>query len=411
MKIVYCIPFVSSSGGVERVTSIKANWLVEHGHEVHVICKEKWSSSFFPYDSRVVFHSIGSPSLHQSPSFIRICERTRFLNPIVALRRRCIWARDRKAYLDIFERIKPDIILAQSGDIILTGVMLKYRDAYGKNKVRLVLESHAYRYAQEIIDGNTSSSYSSRVVPISFWDSMRRRFGAKIIEQTEEDQINSVDVFVTLTHEDAQNYDGINVRVIPNPITIDPILSDSDVELIRFRSREKRLIAVGRCDRQKNLEALVRVWRILSPKYPDWSLSIFGSQVSELLSSEIKGLERVFLNPPTREIRDEMLRSSIYVMTSRYEGLPLVLIESQALGLPIVSFSCPCGPKDVVSDGIDGFLAEPNDEQVLISKLEILMSDDNLRNWMSCNALESSKRYDVDTVMGQWINLFDMIRQ
>ena len=94
-------------------------------------------------------------------------------------------------------------------------------------------------------------------------------------------------------------------------------------------------------------------------------------------------------------------------MTSRYEGLPMVLLEAQQMGLPIVSFACPCGPRDVITDGRDGFLIALGDEERFVAGLSRLMSDEELRPRMGAEARQASRRYTVDQVMAQWIELFE----
>lgn len=105
----------------------------------------------------------------------------------------------------------------------------------------------------------------------------------------------------------------------------------------------------------------------------------------------------------------EYLSSSIYVMTSRYEGLPMVLLEAQALGLPIVSYTCPCGPRDIVSDGVNGYLVPEGREEEFAARLRLLMADEQLRRDMGRAAHEASSRYRMQTVMPQWLELFEVL--
>ena len=96
-------------------------------------------------------------------------------------------------------------------------------------------------------------------------------------------------------------------------------------------------------------------------------------------------------------------------MSSRYEGLPMVLLEAQAAGLPIVSFDCKCGPKDVIENGVDGFLVEDGDIEQLAQKLVVLMQDANLRKQMGSAAYAHSERYSEERIMKQWTDLFDEV--
>ena len=119
------------------------------------------------------------------------------------------------------------------------------------------------------------------------------------------------------------------------------------------------------------------------------------------------GLEEQFeLCPFTKEIQKHYLSASIYVMTSAFEGLPLVLVEAESMGLPLVSYTCPCGPRDIIRDGQDGFLVEPGDKETFAARLRQLIEDEELRRRMGQAAKVNSQRFSLDNVMKQWVDLF-----
>ena len=101
-----------------------------------------------------------------------------------------------------------------------------------------------------------------------------------------------------------------------------------------------------------------------------------------------------------------MVGSSMLVMTSKFEGFGVVLIEAMSVGLPVVSYACPCGPKDVITNGKDGFLVPPEDEMVLAERLCSLIENDSMRREMGQEALENVKRFSIETVVAQWMDLF-----
>jgi glycoside transferase family 4 len=117
----------------------------------------------------------------------------------------------------------------------------------------------------------------------------------------------------------------------------------------------------------------------------------------------------VILAKPTHQMKEVYQSASIYAMTSRYEGLPMVLIEAQHMGLPIVSFACPCGPKDVLHPGEDGYLISLGDDDGFLMALRQLMDSEAERVRMGANARKASARYEVDAVMRQWLDLFSTL--
>ena len=118
----------------------------------------------------------------------------------------------------------------------------------------------------------------------------------------------------------------------------------------------------------------------------------------------------ITLCPPTKDMDTVYRGASIVAMSSRYEGLPMILLEAQAYGLPIVSHACKCGPADVVTDGVDGFLVPEGDIEALASKLTTVIEDDALRQQMGQAARIASERYAEDVVMKKWIDLFERVK-
>ena len=149
---------------------------------------------------------------------------------------------------------------------------------------------------------------------------------------------------------------------------------------------------------------------MIARHFPDWKLDIVGDgEAREALLRQIQtyGLEQqIALVYPTKEIEKIYLDASLLVLSSRYEGLPMVLLEAQSFGLPIVSFRCKCGPADIVTYGVNGFLVEESNIQELAKQMAVVMKNDDLRKRMGAKAKEASFRYCEDVVMQQWVTLF-----
>ena len=175
----------------------------------------------------------------------------------------------------------------------------------------------------------------------------------------------------------------------------------------------KTVLCVGRISTDKGIDRLLNIWAKVSSEFPDWKLRLIGDVVDKELLKQINDLridESVEIKKATRNILDEYLDSSVYVMTSRFEGLPMVLLEAISVGLPIVSYTFKCGPRDVINDGVDGFLVEEDDKKTFVEKLKLLMSDEKLRTEMSKQAKINSKRFSEEVVMNKWNNLFNELK-
>ena len=102
-----------------------------------------------------------------------------------------------------------------------------------------------------------------------------------------------------------------------------------------------------------------------------------------------------------------MNESSIFVMSSLFEGLPLVLQEAMSCGLPVISYACPCGPKEMIDDGKNGFLVDVGDEIELANKMMLLIHNKLLRKEMGAAARTKSEQYSIDQIVQQWMCLFN----
>lgn len=213
---------------------------------------------------------------------------------------------------------------------------------------------------------------------------------------------------VLLTNADAKHYNFVDkskLFVIPNSLSF---VADEPAKL-----ENKRIIAVGRLTEQKGFDILMSIAQIIKDEIPDWHIDIFGdgedkSKLLELISE--KKLESfVIINPPTKNIKEELLASSLFVMTSRWEGLPMILLEAKACGLPIVSFDCPEGPADVIRDCEDGFLIECGDINALSEKIILLGKNLELRKQFGLMAKQSSNKYTASSIFIKWKDLFNSL--
>lgn len=213
-----------------------------------------------------------------------------------------------------------------------------------------------------------------------------------------------LDAVVLLTNADATHYTFIDKKkkfVIPNFVPINKESSDC---------KNKIMLAVGRYTYQKGFDMLIDAFNIAHSECPNWKLRIVGGgEDEELLKAKIaeyKLEKSVELVPFTKNIQAEYLNAGMYVLSSRFEGFGLVLIEAKDAGLPTVAFNCPEGPADIVCDGIDGFLVEPNNIAEFAKRITELAKDESLRKKFGAYGKKDVKRFSPGAVFKMWDNLF-----
>ncbi len=376
MKIVYCLNSISYIGGIERVTIVKANALAELlENEVYIIVTDNKQNTFI--------HPL-SPKVHLidlDVNYYRDDWKSRWhvLKGIVIKREE-----HKRKLTTALKKIQPDIVVSvgQAEKYFLPSIQGNWKKIrelhYEKNYRKRIADT----FLQKI------SAY------LSDW------YDYKI-------KIKQYDKIVVLTQEDKlKNWKGYNnVVAIPNPISF---ISEHSATL-----EEKKIISVGRLTRQKNYSSMIRAFREVVDKYPDWTLEIYGDGVErgklEQLIKDLSLSNNVILKGFTSDVKGEMLKTSIFVLSSIFEGFALVLLEAMQIGLPIVSYACPCGPKDIIKEGEDGFLVQVNDEKTLADRICKLIENKDLRQRMGKLAKENVQRYNIDNIITIWMKNFNTL--
>lgn len=380
MKVLYVIDSLASKGGAERILTEKMNYLVSRfGYEVTVVtCHQNVDTLPNTYDLLpqvrqvnlcipfYVQYKVGYPRRF----FVKLKIRRQLVHDLTA----CVLQED------------PDILIGVSyfdADIVC-GIPCR---------AKKIIESHDARPFTLQRQGLSRYWFSDLYMK---W--FRRRYFSQIEQRA--------DVVVTLTQGDALEWNKAKrVTVIPN-FSIMPVTAFSTGE-------EKRVLAIGRLEWQKGFDLLIDAWTIISPQHLDWRLDIIGTgMLEEDLKRRISdaGLTNVQIHPFTSQISKEYARSSLFVLSSRFEGFSLVLLEAMRHGVPCVSFDCPYGPSDVLVDGISGLLANNDDSSDLAAKMGQLMGDNTLRKRMATAAIERAKTFNVDEIMQKWKILFKSLK-
>lgn len=225
-----------------------------------------------------------------------------------------------------------------------------------------------------------------------------------------------VDKIVFLTRKDLEEYKKKNIRISDKLINIYNSLDNKlFCNVKNYSLNSKKIITVGRIDYQKGYEYLIKVAKFVFSKHPDWQWHIYGDGVVKYKNQIIDLINQnnlqnnIILQGNRSDIYDLYQNYSFYVMTSRYEGLPMVLLEAKAKKLPIVSFDINSGPSDIVRDGVDGFLVEAFDCNVMADRICELIENSELRQKFSDNAHGNIDKFSKEKIIKQWCDFIENI--
>ncbi len=174
---------------------------------------------------------------------------------------------------------------------------------------------------------------------------------------------------------------------------------------------QKKVICVGKISYQKGQDLLVEAWDKVWRKHPDWKLELYGKSNEDYLNTERLKEKNILHFPPEKNIMEKYLDSSIYVMSSRFEGFGMVLIEAMACGVPCISFDCDYGPSDIIIDNEDGLLVKKESTKDLADKLLLLIENNDLRQDFGKKAKVNVQRFEQSIIAQKWDNLFKRILQ
>lgn len=355
--LTFIISHIDTPGGTERALVNWANTLMANGYSIRVISiYTKSGESYYPFNKEVSIIHLGL-KMYKSTLL-------RFTYGLIA------------TFIKLYKQLrKREIVIGlQHNNNVVLAILKK-------------LGSKAIMVGCEQIAINEAPKYS-----IKF-----KKFFYKYLN-----------ALIVLTEYDkkivAQEYNVKKCVVIPNQISFLPD------ECCDYSS--KNLLAIGRFEPQKGFDILIEIVDKLLKKNKDWHLTIIGDgylkQSVETRIAELQLEKNITILPSTKNILPYFLNSSIYLLSSRFEGMPLVLLEAKACGLPIVAFDCPTGPAELVETD-DGILVPFLDKIKFEEAVELFMNDESLRKRFGQNAKKNAKKYDSESIYKKWENLFSVI--
>ncbi|WP_272516420.1 MULTISPECIES: glycosyltransferase [unclassified Providencia] len=361
-NIIYCIPGLHNAGGMENVLSLKVNFLSEKwGYNIKIVTYQNPNNSppFFPINNCI--------------SIVNLSSKGKYSNII-----------------DIYKYVnkeKPDYFISLGGpDILFISLLSK--------KIKSILEWH-FCYNQPILESSETNNPIKKL--LGYIRREKNIFFAK--------KFNSL---VILTNKDYPKWAKRNISsiyVINNPILPNSI----QIEEKEISKKDKiKFISAGRLEKQKSFLRMIEIFK--NTKFNmDWELNIYGTgSQHHLLTEKIKKYsldKNIFIHSPIKNLQDAMIKSDFFILTSIYEGLPMVLLESISIGLPVIAFDCETGPSDIIKNESNGYLIENNN---LIEYSKILEKLSSIKNYneISYNAVISSKKFNIAFICNQWNSLF-----
>ncbi|MBR1473038.1 MAG: glycosyltransferase family 4 protein [Paludibacteraceae bacterium] len=381
MRILYCIPHLYNSGGMERVLTQKVNWLAARTeHEISILTTEPAPAGspkcYFPLSEKVqvVELNIDFNADYTKPLLPKYYAHMRRMRMY------------KRALTEYIVQHGIDLCISLGGKEI---AFLRHLPC------RTIAEMHfAMNQRRQLIEANHKSLFWSLVGEVR----------TKQLVQA----VKPLERLVVLTDADKAAWEKAgctNVTVIPNPCAI----NNSQFSILNSQF-PKTVMAVGRLHEQKGFDLLLQAWQPIEKHYPEWQLRIVGEGPQRAaLERQIReqGLEHVVLAGRTADVAKEYAAASLFVLSSRYEGLPLALIEAMWCGTPCVAFDCPQGPVELLADG-RGWLVENGNVEKLTQQIVYAIShpDEAKARAKKAQAFAQAT-YSEAAIMPRWIRIIE----
>ena len=357
-RICFVSGVISRSGGTERIGTIIANALANEGFEVHVLSFWNQGEPHYPLNEKIKLFYLLDPKKEGK------LYRTG-IYPIIKLHN-FIKKNNIELLIDI------DTVLSNYSSFAIQGT-----------KCKLIAWEHFNYWSMNIM--NERKRFRAK--------KLIKKYASGMVTLTDEDK---------LKHDEVYNLPEDFITTINNPC-----LSDCEVN---YDFNSHIFLSVGRLSAPKGYDLLLKAWKLVQNKVEDWKLVIVGDGElkSELLElSEDLELERISFVGHSDCIEQYYQNAACYVMSSRYEGFPMVLLEAQSYGLPVISFDCKTGPKELIVDHQNGYLVEPENVVQLAECMTKFIESEDAANKMSEISLSNINKFKLDAIVKQWVYLIN----
>lgn len=360
-KIVILVDQLNSHGGIERLVAIKANyWATVFNYDVTIISTEQYNKPLiYELSNKVKFIDLAI-NYQREKSYFSIGNVLKFVSNVFQI----------QSYI---LKQKPDFIVVASHIPITYFLPFLYRRA------KISKEFHFSKFRI-----NNS------------------RFKQKVLNFIE----SKYDNLIVLSQEEKDFYASKNTIVIPNPI--ENQILDTDFDILK---NQNIAVAVGRFAPVKRLEKMVEIWEQFHKVNHNWKLHIFGTigndyfkEIEELVVKK-KLQDVIIFKGQSNTIQEEISKAKVLLMTSEQECFPMVILEANSVGIPVISFDCPTGPRNIIHQNVDGILVEHNNINNFVNELIKFDSDKDLQKRLSNNSKENAKKYSLELIMNQWNEL------
>lgn len=377
LKKIYITSLHLMHGGVQFIVTQSANAFVECGYDVTILCTYNLGKPAFDVDPRVTIEYLTEyvPNREAFKSALKSMKVHKIVSEGWTAAR--ILRAKKKVLMDAFRSISEGIIISTRNE---DSVLLA---KYGHKDVLKIAQIH-----HDVLPGDKVS----RVI--------RNRY-------------EGIDVLAVLTDEVKKEMEesilkkDTTVQCVTMENFIVPLGMDGSSE------REKTIISVGRLHKDKGYPRLLRIFKDVHKRFPDWKLQIVGDG---LLREELESLVRSygldthveftgFLD--NREMRKRMLEASVFAMTSIHEGFGIVLVEAMDSGLPVISFDVRVGPRSIITHGVNGYLVKDEDYEAYADCLSKLMEEEALRNSFADEAKKRARDFYKSHIIEKWIRIFE----